>query len=80
MERIKVIYNNNAEITFNASNGVYNDIVSLIMSEKPPEFISSLEGSIYKFCLSLKGILFISLEKENENNENKPYFCFVEKH
>lgn len=80
MERIKVVYKNNAEITFNAPDGVCNDIIRLIMSEQPPEFISSLEGSIYKFCLSLKGILFISLEKEDKTTESNHSFGFVDKH
>lgn len=80
MERIKVVYKNNGEITFNAPDGAYNDIIKLVMSEEPPKFISSLEGSIYKFCLSLRGVLFVSLERENETTENKPYFGFVDKH
>lgn len=79
MEKIRVIYRNNSEVEFNAPDGAYNDIVRLVMAEEPPEYISSLEGSIYKFCLSLKGVLFISLEKANETSENKPCFGFITK-
>lgn len=80
MEKIKVVYKNNAEITFNASDGTYKELVALVMNSNPPEFVSSLDGSIYKFCLSLKGVRFISLEKENETTESKLSFGFVEKH
>lgn len=69
MEKIKVVYKPCTEIEFEAPDGAYNDITRLLFSEKPPKVISSLDGSIYKFCLSLEDIAFISLEREDKTED-----------
>lgn len=71
MERIKVIYKPHTEVVFDAPDGAYNDITNLLMAEQRPTFVSSLSGSVYKFCLSLEDILFVSLEKTDIKEPEK---------
>ena len=76
MEKIKVVYKPCTEVVFDAPDGAYNDIVQLLLSEEPPRFASSLNGSIYKFALSLEDIVFISLEKDESKNNQEIKFGF----
>lgn len=76
MEKIKVVYKPCTEVVFDAPDGAYNDIVGLLLSEETPRFASSLNGSIYKFALSLEDIVFISLEKDEPKNNQEIKFGF----
>lgn len=76
MEKIKIVYRQNTEIVFDAPDGAYNDITSLLLSKEPPKFVSSLNGSPYKFCLSLENVLFVSLEKVDTKEPDKIRFGF----
>ena len=76
MEKIKVVYKPCTEVVFDAPDGAYNDIVQLLLSQDPPKFASSLNGSIYKFALSLEDIVFISFEKGEQKNNQETRFGF----
>ena len=76
MEKIKVVYRQNTEVVFDAPDGAYNDITGLLLSKEPPRFVSSLNGSPYKFCLSLQDVLYVSLEKSDTKEPEKIKFGF----
>lgn len=71
MERIKVVYSQNQEIVFEAPDGAYNDIVRLLLPADRPDYVSGVDGSPYKFCVSLKDIVFIGLEKADTKEQNR---------